>query len=193
MGFGLEGSNFSWSSRRLGGFKLENEYLNFLLTRRSIRKFKPDPISREVILKILDVARYAPSARNAQPWIFIVITDEKVKNELASVHSWTSPLKNAPLGIVIACNKDLSPHSYQVDCANVTMYVMLAAHALGLGSVWLQTLRNVSEIQKILNLPENYVPVSMLAIGYPDEKPTPRPRKNLNEITFKDRFNEPFI
>ncbi|MEL9997569.1 MAG: nitroreductase family protein [Sulfolobales archaeon] len=172
---------------------MSEELLNFLISRRSIRKFRPDPVPDELILKILDVARYAPSARNSQPWVFIVVKDPEVKRKLANVHVWAKPLENAPVGIVIACNTEVSPESYQVDCANATMQIMLAAHALGLGTVWLQTLRNVSEIQGIVGLPKNYVPVAMLALGYPDERPSPKKRKELKEIVYLNRYGSVFI
>jgi nitroreductase len=172
---------------------MSEELLNFLISRRSIRKFRPDPVPDELILKILDVARYAPSARNSQPWVFIVVKDPEVKRKLANVHLWAKPLENAPVGIVVACNTEVSPESYQVDCANVTMQIMLAAHALGLGTVWLQTLRNVSEIQGIVGLPKNYVPVAMLALGYPDERPSPKKRKELKEIVYLNRYGSVFV
>jgi nitroreductase len=172
---------------------MSEELLNFLISRRSIRKFRPDPVPDELILKVLDVARYAPSARNSQPWVFIVVKDPEVKRKLANVHVWAKPLENAPVGIVVACNTEVSPESYQVDCANATMQIMLAAHALGLGTVWLQTLRNVSEIQGIVGLPKNYVPVAMLALGYPDERPSPKKRKELKEIVYLNRYGSVFI
>ncbi|MEL9939662.1 MAG: nitroreductase family protein [Ignisphaera sp.] len=165
--------------------------IKFLLTRRSIRKFKKDPVPLDVVKRILDIARYAPSAGNRQPWIFIVVSDPEVKSRLAKIHRWAYPLEEAPMGIVVACNKDVSPDSYYVDCANATMYIMLAAHAYGLGTVWLQTLRNVEDIQKILNLPANYIPVSMLAIGYPAESPSPKSRKDLKEIAYLNSFGNP--
>jgi nitroreductase len=172
---------------------MSEELLNFLISRRSIRKFRPDPVPDELILKVLDVARYAPSARNSQPWVFIVVKDPEVKRKLANVHVWAKPLENAPVGIVVACNTEVSPESYQVDCANATMQIMLAAHALGLGTVWLQTLRNVSEIQGIVGLPKNYVPVAMLALGYPDERPSPKKRKELKEIVYLNRYGSVFV
>ena len=172
---------------------MSQELLNFLISRRSIRRFKPDPVPDELILKILDVARYAPSARNSQPWVFIVVKDPEVKKRLANVHLWAKPLENAPVGIVIACSTELSPESYQVDCANATMQIMLAAHALGLGTVWLQTLRNINEIQGIVGLPKNYVPVAMLALGYPDERPSPKKRKELKEIVYLNKYGGVFI
>jgi nitroreductase len=169
-----------------------DEYIDFILTRRSIRKFKPLAIDMNLVRKILDVARYAPSAGNRQPWIFIVVTDKEVKEKLAKIHRWAYPLENAPLGIVVACNKDMSPESYQVDCTCATMYIMFAAHALGLGTVWLQTLRNIEDVQHILNLPSNYIPVAMLAVGYPDEQPVAKARKELKDIAFLNRFGVAF-
>jgi nitroreductase len=172
---------------------LQEELLKFLLTRRSIRRFKAEPVPIELVKKVLDIARYAPSAGNRQPWIYIVVTDPEIKKKLASIHRWAYPLEDAPLGIVIACDKNISPDSYHVDCANATMYIMLALHALGLGSVWLQTLRNVEEIQRALNLPSNFVPIAMLAVGYPAESPAPRPRKELKEITYLNTYGNPLL
>lgn len=171
----------------------KEELIRFLLTRRSIRKFRPELVDMDIIKRILDVARYAPSAGNRQPWIFIVVTDRELKSKLASIHRGANSLNEAPVGLIIACDKNTSPESYQVDCANVTMYVMLAAHALGLGSVWLQTLRNIEDIQKLLNLPLNYVPVSMLALGYPAETPPPRTRKSLSEITYLNNYSNKLL
>ncbi len=156
--------------------------IDFLLSRRSIRKFQDRDVPMEIIEKILDVARYAPSAKNRQPWTFIVVRDREIIDRLSRIHRYASPLRNAPTAIVVACNKLESPVSYQVDCANATMYIMLAAHALGLGTVWIQALRNIEEIQEILKLPQHIIPVAILAVGWPAEKPTARPRKPLAEL-----------
>jgi len=93
--------------------------------------------------------------------------------------------------VVVACVNEESPTSYMLDCANATIYFMLAAHALGLGTVWIQTLRNTREIQGILGLPSNVTPVSILAVGYPAENPAPRPRKPLEEIVYLNKYGEP--
>ncbi len=167
---------------------VENEFLRFLLTRRSIRKFKKKPVDLNLVLKILDVARYAPSAKNFQPWEFIIVTNREIKDRLAQIHRWASPIRKAPLAIVVICDKNVSPISYQVECANAAMYIMLAAHALGLGTVWIQALRNVSEIQELLKIPKEKIPVAILAMGWPDEKPEPRPRKPLKEIVYENLY-----
>ena len=166
---------------------VELDLLNFLKTRRSIRKFKDKNVEQDILRKIFETARFAPSAGNRQPWVFVVV-DGEIKNELSEIHPWASPLKNAPLGVLVACNRDTSPTSYQVDCANAAMYIMLAAHALGLGSVWIQVLRNTLEVKKIVNLPPAYEPIALIAIGWPDEKPSPRPRKPVEEIVFYNSY-----
>lgn len=167
--------------------------IDFLLTRRSIRRFEDRDVPDDVIKKILDVARFAPSARNRQPWVFIVVRDKGTLEKLASLHHGAAPLRNAPVAIVVACNHEESSVSYQVDCACASMYIMLAAHALGLGSVWIQALRNPMEIREAVGLPENYTPVSIIALGYPAEKPEPKPRKNLEEIAFRERYGVKFV
>ncbi len=169
------------------------DLFEFLLTRRSIRHFKPEPVPDDVLLKVLDLARYAPSAGNRQPWVFVVVKDPEVKDKLASLRSGAAPLARAPVGIVVACDRGTSQLSYQVDCACATMYIMLAAHALGLGTVWIQALANTEEIRKLVELPENYVPVAIVAVGYPAEKPQPRPRKPLEEVAYLNRFGVKLI
>lgn len=162
--------------------------LEFLKSRRSIRRFKPETPPRELILRAIDVARYAPSAKNSQPWRFIIVEDQKIKSELASIHSGASPLKGAPLAVVVACHVDESPTSYMLDCANATIYFLLALHALGLGAVWIQALRSIEDIRRILSLPDNAIPVAIIAVGYPDESPAPKQRKPLEEIVFLNKY-----
>jgi len=167
-----------------------DELLNFLKTRRSIRRFKSEPVPRELIIKILDVARFAPSAHNSQPWRFIIIDDPSIKKELASIHGGAKPLYSAPQAIVVVSDKNASPDSYLIDGANAAIYIQLAAHALGLGTVWIQTMRNIRDIQRILDLPENLVPVAILAIGYPDERPGLRERIPLERLVYYDKYSK---
>lgn len=162
--------------------------MDLLRTRRSIRKFKQVKPTRELLLKAIDVARFAPSARNTQPWRFIIIEDQTLKERLASLHPSARPLKDAPIGIVVVCHVDESPISYMLDCANATMYLLLALHALGLGAVWIQALRNIEEIRQIIEIPINAIPVAIVAVGYPDESPPLRSRRPLEEIVYFNRY-----
>lgn len=165
-------------------------YIEFLRTRRSIRKYRNEPVPLDLILKVLDVARYAPSARNIQPWEFIVVTDSVVKNRLAEVYPWPQPIRGAPVGIVVICDSKSSPNTYQQDCANSINYIMLAAHAYGLGTVWQGILRDEErlQVQRILNIPSEKVPIAIIAVGWPAEKPEPRSRKPLEEIVYINSY-----
>ncbi len=166
------------------------KYIEFLQTRRSIRKYKDEDVPMDIILKILDVARYAPSARNLQPWEFIIIMNKAIKDKLAAVYPWPQPIREAPIGIVVACDSKVSPYTYQVDCANVIMYIMLAAHAYGLGTVWQGIVRDEEkqQVQQILNIPREKIPIAIIALGWPAEKPEARLRKPLEEITHVDVY-----
>ena len=166
------------------------ECLNLLLTRRSVRKFEDREVGDEVIERVLDVARYAPSARNSQPWEFIIVRDKRVIEELGKIHRYAYPLRKAPLALVILCDPRESPTSYIADCANVTTYIMLAAHALGLGTVWIQSLRDVERVNEIVGAPKGKVPVAVLAVGWPAEAPSPPRRKGLSEITHLNKYGD---
>jgi len=99
------------------------------------------------------------------------------------------PSRTLPLGIAVACDESASPTSYMLDCANAAIYLMLAAHACGIGSVWIQTLRDTEEISSLLSLPENLVPIAILALGYPeDPPPPPKPRLEIEKITFLNKY-----
>ncbi len=165
-----------------------DELIEFLKSRRSIRRFKPEKPPLDLVLKVLDTARFAPSAKNSQPWEFIIVDDPKVKSKLAGIHVGAKPLENAPMAIVVISDKTKSPTSYLVDGANAVMYILLALHAVGLGGVWIQTLRDIEKIQEILGLPNEKIPVAIIALGYPDESPKPKPRRPLEELVHYNKY-----
>ena len=160
----------------------ENLCLEPLLKRRSVRVYEDREVPMDLILKILDIARWAPSARNAQPWEFVVVNDRKILEELSKIHFGAEPLSKAPAAVVVLCDTNISPTTYLVDCANAALYIMLAAYCMGLGTVWINSLRNIEEVRKIIKAPSSKVPVAIIAIGYPAEKPKIKPRKPLNQL-----------
>jgi len=166
------------------------ECIEALLSRRSIRVFRDETPDINIVLKAIDIARYAPSARNSQPWRFIVITDRDLIEKLSELHPHAKPLKNSKIAVVVVVNKIESPTSHLVDGALAAMYFWLALHCLGLGAVWIQTLRNIEEINNILNIPEDYIPLALFAVGYPGETPTAKPRKPLKEIVYLNKFGK---
>ena len=166
----------------------EDICFKILLTRRSIRKFKNEEVPIDIILKALDITRYAPSAMNSQPWKFIVINDRKILDSLSRLHSAAEPLQRAKIGIVILSNPKESPSSYIIDASLASMYLWLTLHCLGLGAVWIQTMRNIHEIRSILRIPDEIMPIGILAVGWPNENPTPRTRKTLDEIVYMNQY-----
>ncbi len=159
-----------------------------LLSRRSVRVFEDRDVPLELILKALDVARHAPSARNSQPWRFVVVRDRGKLEELSKIHVGAAPLRRARAAVIVLADMEASPTSYVADGAIATTYLWLALHCLGLGAVWIQTLRNVEEVRHAVKAPGKYVPVAILAIGWPAEKPAPKPRKALKEVVDLEEF-----
>jgi nitroreductase len=144
-----------------------------IFTRRSIRRYTEKPVSDEVLKELLEAAMYAPSAGNQQPWSFVVINDRGILDEIPKFHPYAQMLKGAPVAILVCCDSSLQRGDYGVqDCSAATQNILLAAHAKGLGSVWLGVYprQGVKDIQKLLNLPEKIIPMSLVSIGYPAEQ-----------------------
>jgi len=198
-----------------------NNLHNFLRTRRSIRRFKPDPIPDSVIEDILHTATFAPSAHNRQPWRFAVMTDKSVKENLANamavefkrdlekdklpqaeIQKRTTRSREriitAPVVIILSVDMtdmDVYPDEKRNQAeylmavqsvANAGMQMLLAAHAEGLGGVWVCSPLFVQEtIQDVLDLPKIWEPQAMFFIGYPQDVPEVRERKSIHEITIR--------
>lgn len=150
-----------------------------LITRRSIRKYRTEPVSYEIIEGLIRAGMYAPSAVNCQPWHFVVIDDKHIMQQIMEVHAYASMLKNAQAAILV-CGDEHLQHSegyWAVDCAAATQNILLAAHDKGLGAVWLglhPREERKSAIQTIFDLPGHIQPFSIISIGWPDEeKETP--------------------
>ncbi|MDD2898571.1 MAG: nitroreductase family protein [Desulfuromonadaceae bacterium] len=160
--------------------------------RRSIRKYKDSPVEQEKIEQILDAARLAPSWKNLQCWRFLVLTEPVKKEALLSVFTDDNPGKKAiaqaPVAVVICGNPAESDMSHDIDyyVADVAIafeHLCLAAHALGLGTCWMG-LFDEATLKHKLDIPDNLRVVGITPLGYPDQEPKPRPRKDLNEIVF---------
>ena len=146
-----------------------------IFTRRSIRKYTDQPVPEETIEQILKAAMYAPSSSNRQPWQFVVIRDRKMLDEIPKFHKYSQMILEAQVGIVVCGDMDLAkPDEVWVqDCSAATQNLLLAAHALGLGAVWLGVYpreERVNGLRKLLNLPDHVKPLSLISIGYPWEE-----------------------
>jgi nitroreductase len=145
-----------------------------ILTRRSIRAYTDQPIPDELIRKLLVAAVSAPSAGNGQPWQFVVITERAVLDALAELLPFGKMLHQAPLALAVCGDaKGAAREGYWVqDCSAATENLLLAAHALGLGGVWLGVYPRedrAAGVRKILNIPEQITPLCVISLGYPAE------------------------
>ena len=158
--------------------------------RRSIRKYKDIPVEREKIEQILDAARLAPSWKNMQCWRFLVLTDAmrraQVLEAFPADNPGTKAIAAAPVLIVVCGNPAESDVEHGIDyfVADVAIafeHLCLAAHALGLGTCWMGWY-NEQQIKQSLGIPDDIRIVGITPLGYPDQEPKPRPRKELSEI-----------
>ncbi|GAA0076666.1 nitroreductase family protein [Clostridium sp. CTA-5] len=167
--------------------------------RRSIRKYIDKLVEDEKIIKLLESARLAPSGSNTQPWHFIIVKSESNKQKLAKVAHNQKWMLSAPVFIVcvgdIRCrmsedagNLSLNENSPQEELKQIIRdtsismeHILLEANNLGLGTCWVAWFTQ-EEIRPILNIPNDKYVVGIITLGYADEEPKPRPRKNLEEI-----------
>lgn len=159
--------------------------------RRSIRKYSDEKISKETIQKIIEAANWAPSACNYQNWKFIVIDNGYTKQKIVEMGGAVF-IKDAPMGILVVYNDyTTNPEypDYVESAAAAIQNMLLAAHSFGLGSCWVNMLPTKSQIRKLFSIPKNYDVIGYIALGYPAEKPTPHPRKQLQEIMNYNSFN----
>ena len=164
------------------------DVLQAIKERRSIRQYSEEPISEDQISQILEAGRWAPSRGNSQPWKFIVLNDEQIRKELAEVIHTGKFIAQAPQGIAIVVNPKISKHPEQEGAAAI-QNILLAAHALGLGTCWISVRGTdwAETAAKVLGIPDEEWLISVVSIGYPTEAPE-KPRKGLDEITFTNRY-----
>jgi nitroreductase len=188
------------------------EVLEAIKTRRSIRRFTPQPVDDSTVNEVLEAARWAPSWANCQIWRFIVVRDPGIKSRLAETligvadgpNAAVKAINGAPVVIVACAETGLSGYTYTEPRRQVTdkgdswyMYdvalamqnLTLAALSLGLGTVHAGSF-DACRVAEILGVPPNIRVVVMIPLGYPEFEPAPRPRRELAEMVFRERFGE---
>jgi len=165
------------------------EVLEIIRRRRSIRRYKPEPVKDEDLARILEAGRLAPSAGNRQPWYFIVVRDEETKKRVAEAAMGQMFIAQAGAVIVGVSDPEASPRWHDRDVMTAMEHMILEATELGYGTCWIGAFRE-EEIKGILGIPDKYKVVALTPVGVPDESPPPRPRKPLGEIVFLDKWGE---
>ncbi|MBI5778057.1 MAG: nitroreductase family protein [Planctomycetes bacterium] len=169
------------------------DFYDAIKKRHSIRKYKSDAISDEVLNRVLDAAHLAPSGKNGQPWRFIVVRNAELKQKLVKPCRDQIYIAEAPIVIVGVANEDESYQkqgcymkSWAIDLAIAFDHLILAATAEGLGTCWIGAF-DEKEVKKVLNIPDHLRVVCLTPLGYADGEPKPKPRKALGEIVFYDQ------
>ncbi len=154
--------------------------LQTIVERRSIRKYSGEKVTDEQINELLKAAMYAPSARNTRSWHFIIIKDRSLLNEIPKFHPYSAMLSGASLAVLVCGDLQLepSPEYNALNCSAATQNLLLAAHALDLGAVWLGVYPRAERMNGFLNLfrlPQHILPINLISIGYSaEEKPAPQ-------------------
>jgi len=170
--------------------------------RRSIRKYKADPVEPQMVREILEAARRAPSGNNSQPWRFIVVRDAAAREALAGTCHDQRWMAAAPVHIAVCAAPDLRPPFDEEtpgmdakrairDTAIAIDHLMLRATELGLGTCWIGWYTQAS-IKPLLGVPDNVFVLGVIVVGHPAEEPGPRPRKPLAELAYEGVWGRPF-
>lgn len=173
--------------------------------RRSIRRYRNEDIPDSVIEELLDLARYAPSSMNGQPWYFVVIRNDETKKRLAEIKNKHCPsekrmykadfLQNAPVVIVVCVDRERSFNRGVENAVLATANIMLGAYGRGLGTVYMSAYRHddpsiSEEIRQTLGVPKDVDPITIIPLGFPDEIPQPKTVRSLDEVLFYETFGK---
>ncbi|MFN3568446.1 MAG: nitroreductase family protein [Caldimicrobium sp.] len=169
---------------------LATSVIRAIFERRSIRRFLPQKPKREEILKIIEAGIWAPSGHNNQPWRFIIIWSDEVKEKLSKFTIYSQLVKRAPVLIGVFLDRKAMYHQIKdhQSAGACIQNIMLAAHSLGLGTCWLgEILNKETQVKETLGLPiEEYEMCALVAVGYPDDKSKRAGRNPLSSFILKE-------
>jgi nitroreductase len=162
--------------------------IDFVMSRRSIRRYEKKDIPSDILEKIIEAGRQAPSAANRQPRRFIILTDYEIKKEL-SKGLFNRFLKNSPVVIVGCANpKDFLTGKWaSIDTAISLQNMVIAAWTLGIGSCWIGDFKE-DKVKQLLKVPAKWKVVALVTFGYPAEKPKQRKKKSTKELFSYNKF-----
>lgn len=164
------------------------DFWDAIYQRRSIRRFKPDPVPRELVEQVLHAGIWAPSSCNYQMWDFVAVDDPAINQRLAAL---SSQMGNAPVNIIISYGRDFSEEAWaNIQSASAAIENMsLAAHVLGLGTFWITQTGDRERVRETVGLPEDRLVIAVLALGYPKLVPRKGPkRRPLREVAHWNHY-----
>ncbi len=170
----------------------------FLQGLRAVRQFRPEPLPAAVLDDVLTVARWTGSARNEQPWEFVVVRDREMLRALAGLEGTAPHLAGAAAGIVLVMAGNPRRVVHEIyDEGRLSERIMLAAAAHGVGACigWFSD-EGIKDLKALLGIPEERLVRTALSLGYPDDTAAPRPsraqpgRKPLSELVHWERYGQ---
>ena len=164
-----------------------NVVTTVIKSRHSIRTFKDEPIAGTVITDAIECARHAPTAMNAQPWLFGVVTDKAVLSRIAEITDHGKFIAGSAACFAVFGEKH--EKYYLEDCCAATENLILALQGYGVGTCWVAGDKKpyADDIRKLLNVPPNYSLVSLIPAGFPAELVI-APKKDLKKVVFFEKF-----
>lgn len=178
------GASLSSSDSRDEGVEASDAALECIMTRASVRSYTDRQADDSTICKILRAGMAAPTAANQQPWQFVVITEQALKDSISAAFEYTKMVEHCAFAVVVCGDKDNlfkgdKPDGgfWVQDCSAASENMLLAAHALGLGGVWCGIYpldEREARLRAILNLPDALIPLNVMAFGYPAQPVTPK-------------------
>lgn len=160
--------------------------LDNIFARKSVREYENRAVSKDTLELLVKAGMAAPSGMNRQPWEFVVFTDVQGRNELAEKLPYAKMLKSAPAAIVVVGNTETSK-LWVEDCCAATENILLAAEALGLGAVWTAAYPyedRIGAIRAVLDIPEPYVPLCLIPVGYPAGEQTAKDKWTPDKVHY---------
>lgn len=173
-----------------------NAAIDNIMSRTSVRSYTSQKPTDSQIDTLLRAAMASPTARNIQPWAFVVVDDRAILDTISNALPYAVMLGEAQVAVVVCGDlkkamEDINSHNYwEQDCSAATENLLLAANAIGLGAVWIGVFPNIdreSVLRTALNLPSHLVPLNIISIGYPDEPLEPKDKYKAENI-FHNRF-----
>ncbi|MBM7865730.1 nitroreductase family protein [Heliomicrobium gestii] len=160
-----------------------------IFSRRSVRKYTDQPVSEETVKELLAAAMNAPSAGNEQPWHFIVIGDRATLDQIPAFHPYAGMVKQAPVAILVCGDETLEKYKgfWVQDCSAAVENLLIAAESLDLGAVWVGVYpeaERVAHFRTLLAIPDHVIPLALIPVGYPAEKPAPANRFDPSRIHY---------
>jgi len=161
--------------------------LDAIATRHSTRAFRREPVPREVLARIVDAGRRAPTARNVQPWEFVVVTDAEMLRQIGNTTDHGKFIADAPACVAVFCQ---DTKYYLEDGCAATENILIASAALGVQSCWVAGDKKdyADAIARVLGVPEGHKLISLLAIGYAEKPGGPKAKRELEEVLHWEEF-----